>query len=295
MKLIPQASLLLGVTHAFFSRNEFKQQQNNKKFLDAVDNSRDFLSFGDSSGLQISDDQDGFSLTEVNYDASNNNNNHKNQGGRTISMSNSNTQNYDTSVGSPTETEVKYGPPVEGMGALAAANAAKVRKAKERESAEAAAQKARENGPALRSTSTGAVSQIITPSEAISEGHDENVMILSSDYMFVSNCLLKNRHANDPIRQQAFELFKQTAAGDWFIVFGYVCNDDYKCWKKSVQNLLMRKGDAYGGEIVGRCVSRLVREKAEGLRARKRKRRSNKQLTENLNTKSGTNYRQIKR
>merc|ERR1712226_662505 len=113
---------------------------------------------------------------------------------------------------------------------------------------------------------------INTPQVAISEAHNNDVMILSSDYMYVSNCLLRRRHANDPVRQKAFDLFKQTAAGDWFIVFGYVCESDWSCWKKNVQNLLTKKGEEYGGGVIGRCVSRLVREKAEGSRARRRRR-----------------------
>lgn len=114
---------------------------------------------------------------------------------------------------------------------------------------------------------------INTPQLAIEEAHNNDVMILSSDYMYVSNCLLRRRHANDPIRQKAFDLFKQTAAGDWFIVFGYVCESDWSCWKKNVQNLLSKKGEEYGGGVIGRCVSRLVREKSEGTRARRRRRR----------------------
>lgn len=114
---------------------------------------------------------------------------------------------------------------------------------------------------------------INTPQLAIEDAHNNDVMILSSDYMYVSNCLLRRRHANDPIRQRAFDLFKQTAAGDWFIVFGYVCESDWSCWKKNVQNLLSKKGEEYGGGVIGRCVSRLVREKAEGTRARRRRRR----------------------
>lgn len=122
-------------------------------------------------------------------------------------------------------------------------------------------------------SSNGSVDEnpINTPQSAIDEAHENDIMILSSDYMYVSNCLLRKRHATDPVRQRAFELFKQTAAGDWFIVFGYVCGDDWACWKKNVQNLLAKKGEEYGGGIIGRCVSRLVREKAEGLRTRRRR------------------------
>jgi len=128
-------------------------------------------------------------------------------------------------------------------------------------------------GPGGRSgkTSEADDNPISTPQDAIDEAHENDIMILSSDYMYVSNCLLRKRHATDPIRQRAFDLFKQTAAGDWFIVFGYVCGDDWSCWKKNVQNLLSRKGEDYGGGVVGRCVSRLVREKAEGLRTRRRR------------------------
>lgn len=131
-----------------------------------------------------------------------------------------------------------------------------------------------------RSGRTGSVSTqlsettINSPQEAISEAHENDIMILSSDYMYVSNCLLRNRHATDPLRERAFELFKQTAAGDWFIVFGYVCENNWSCWKKNVQSLLAKKGEDYGAGIIGRCVSRLVREKAEGLRARRRRRRN---------------------
>lgn len=114
---------------------------------------------------------------------------------------------------------------------------------------------------------------ILSPTEALAEAEKNHVMILSSDWMYVSNCLLKNRHADNPIRINAFNLFKQVAAGKWFVIFGYVCASDYQCWKKNIQELLKRKGEQYGGGVVGRCVSRLVREKAEGLRAKKRRRR----------------------
>jgi len=123
--------------------------------------------------------------------------------------------------------------------------------------------------------------EILTPETVIQEGHEDNIMILSSDYMFVSNCLLKGKNHDNPMRQRAFDLFKQTAAGDWFLVFGYVCNLDYRCWKKSVTNLLERKGEEYGGQYIGRCVGRLVREKADGLRTR-RKRRSIENKQEHL-------------
>lgn len=139
-----------------------------------------------------------------------------------------------------------------------------------------AEKKKQASGGVLRSGRPSGSSQeveISTPQFAIDEAHKNDIMILSSDYMYVSNCLLRRRHANDPVRQQAFELFKQTAAGDWFIVFGYVCESDWSCWKKNVQNLLSKKGEEYGGGVIGRCVSRLVREKAEGLRARRRRRR----------------------
>lgn len=153
-----------------------------------------------------------------------------------------------------------------GMGALDWHN--KEEKAKQDK------QDSSKTGASLRSTSSNSAPGIITPSQAISDARDDNVMILSSDYMYVSNCLLRNKHATDPVRQAGFELFKQTAAGEWFIIFGYVCSVDYKCWKKNVQNLLGKKGEQFGGNIVGRCISRLVREKSEGNRMRRRKRRS---------------------
>lgn len=123
--------------------------------------------------------------------------------------------------------------------------------------------------------------EVLTPASVIQEGHEDNIMILSSDYMYVSNCLLKGKNHDNPIRQQAFDLFKQTAAGDWFLVFGYVCELDYRCWKKSVTNLLEKKGLEYGGSYIGRCVSKLVKEKAEGLRTR-RKRRSIEKVEQQL-------------
>lgn len=173
-----------------------------------------------------------------------------------------------------TPVETGYGSPEKGMGALDNYNKQQQAKKEEKDIKQ-------QKG---RSTSSNSAPSIITPSQAITDAKADNVMILSSDYMYVSNCLLRNKHINDPVRQNGFELFKQTAAGEWFVVFGYVCGLDYKCWKKNVQNLLSKKGESYGGNMVGRCISRLVREKAEGNRMRKRKRRSLKS-----STKSSTN------
>lgn len=186
-------------------------------------------------------------------------------------------QRYGAGPGSPSESEEEeelHYPAQAGTGAAAIMRKQQI--ANERAAAEEAARDEMEINGMLRSSSSGEESGIMTPMESITEAKNDNIMILSSDYMYVSNCLLKNRHADDPVRQNAFDLFRQTAAGDWFIVFGYVCDMDYRCWKKSVGNLLSKKGENHGGSAVGRCVGRLVREKAEGLRARKR--RSIKQI-----------------
>jgi len=268
MKLINTLSLLIGSSHALYSH---------------VRNSNMDNLFEKNSNILGGQIEKQMEKNNFEGDGHINLMNIGNPGGRTGSGYDTSLEDNDDTNGSNTKSN-EYVHFNQGMGAVASKWKEEQAEKREKEikDAEKERRKRIEQGlePLVatgRSTSSGVSMEIITPSQAISEAHDENVMILSSDYMFVSNCLLKNRNANDPIRQQAFELFKQTAAGDWFIVFGYVCNVDYKCWKKNVQNLLIKKGDEFGGLMVGRCVGRLVREKAEGLRAKKRKRRNTSQ------------------
>lgn len=240
MRIIPiTLSYLVGTSYGFFrhSANTEERRQQRGRMM-GLATSNPVNNFNNVAHIMSNDNNNKYSSSEFNQNSDN---------------------NYDTSTDA---NAIIYSlPPLMGAAAL---------QQKERSTSN--------NSNRLRSTNDidNNNYNIMTPNEAITDGHEDNVMILSSDYMYVSNCLLKGKHHDDPLRQRAFDLFKQTAAGDWFIVFGYVCNLDYRCWKKSVANLLAKKGDTYGGLYVGRCVGRLVRDKADGIRQRRRKKRSNK-------------------
>lgn len=107
-----------------------------------------------------------------------------------------------------------------------------------------------------RGRSTGTT--IKSPAEIIALGDSLNVLPQPDELAMLRACLTKRVH-KFPEKQQNWETLKQYIATDWFILWGYFCQSDYRCWKKSLMSF--PQWQPAMGKDIAKCVSKLVKNR----------------------------------